>query len=247
MSKSQKVLALAAMASHLLGDQSMDTAGQSVVGNRSGAASPGSVWELSSREINGVWYRAVAFTSYRAWNQAMQKRAEQVKQDEKRQALAEARREARMARLERLEAAKAAYQAKVAEKAELKKSLERAKEMAMVGKGVSYNCAPRPAIVDGVSRLINVGVPVAPAPKTAKPKAKPATPISRRVREVAAHVAWCLAEAASAALATTKVAKMEKVKGAKVAKKVAAQRQKVAAMRKEGAVGGELLRAWSRA
>ena len=88
---------------------------------------------------------------------------------------------------------------------------------------------------------------MAPAPKTAKPKAKPQVKVSRQVREVAKHVVWCLAEAASAAKATTKVAKMEKAKGAKVAKKVMAQRRAVTAMRKEGAVGGELLRAWNRA
>lgn len=231
MSKSQEVLALAAMAPHLLGEKSMDMVGQSVAGNRVGAASPIQCWELPSQTVGGVWYRSLSFTSFAAYKAAKTERARQVRND---------------------------AQASVERENDISRP-------ACIG-GKSYG--PKRSAQTGVARLINEGVPVAPAPKTAKVKAAPQTKISRRVREVAKHVAWCMSEAASAAKATAKVAR-------KVAKKavqkaaVKAKREKVVKQEAQAvralkalqalknpqvqgapiAMAGkaELLRAWNRA
>lgn len=222
MSKSQKVLALAAMAPHLLGEKSKTTVAQAVRGNRVGAASPINIWELPSQKIGGVWYRPMMFTHFAAYNAAKAARARQARQ------------------------ARIAAQAAVSR-------VDDTTRPACTG-GRSYG--PKRSALAGVARLINVGVPVAPAPKTVKVKAAPQAIISRRVREVAAHVQWCLAEAASAAKATAKVArkaakaaKMEKAKGKKIAKKAlqALKNPQVQGAPVAMATKGELLRAWSRA
>lgn len=246
MSKSQKTLALAAMAPHLLGNKSEVIVAQAVRGNRVGAASPGQIWELPSQEIGGVWYRSLSFTSFAAYKAAKAARA----------------------RLARIDAQASVSRVDVITRPACTGGKS-------YGKGAAaHNTAP--VVFEGATSnerligprhqpwlLVRPCAPKATTAKAPKVKAKPQAIISRRVREVANHVAWCLSEAGSAAVSkakatrkAAKAAKMEKAKGEKAAKKVLKGLKALQAAKNPRTLQGapiamagkaELLRAWNRA
>lgn len=259
MSKSQEVLALAAMAPHLLGEKSEAIVAQAVRGNRSGAVTPGSIWELPSQKVGGVWYRPMMFTSFAAYKAAKAARARQARLDAK----------ASVTRVDVITrpACTGGKSYGVA-----KRPVNR--DGGETCNGVDGYCegtADMPFLmVEAPASASEAGNNcthitstwgtelVLPTAKTVKVKAAPQVAIPRRVRAVAAHVKWVLAEAASATKARAKVAKMVKAKREKVVKQEAQAVRALKALQalKNPQVQGapiamagkaELLRAWNRA
>ena len=225
MSKSQEVLALAAMAPHLLGEKSEAIVAQAVRGNRSGAVTPGSIWELDAQTVGGVWYRPMTFTSFAAYKVAKAARARQVRNDAK----ASVERENVISR-PACTGGKS-YGPKRPALAGVSRLINNRTPVAPAPKTAKVKAAPQQPI----SRKVRA--------------------VANHVKWCLAEAASAAKATAKVARKAAKVAKMEKVKGEKIDKKAvvalkalqAAKNPQVQGVVVAMATKAELLRAWNRA